>query len=168
MASIRSPLAKRQVVRVGQVLRGCLWMVLCLAGPLSQAGRRCQTRRAFRPLAGGADQPSELVADFTQTRSLKVLAESPVATGKVWVAPGRFRWELGVNRRRPSYCANRTNWSSSTRGSNGLRNTCSAGCRPARRGTRSRCWTPACPGIEPPWNNAFAGCRRQKRTRLCN
>jgi outer membrane lipoprotein-sorting protein len=34
-------------------------------------------------------------ADFTQTRSLKVLAEPLVATGKVWVAPGRFRWELG-------------------------------------------------------------------------
>jgi outer membrane lipoprotein-sorting protein len=34
-------------------------------------------------------------ADFTQTRSLKVLAEPLVATGKVWVAPSRFRWELG-------------------------------------------------------------------------
>ena len=34
-------------------------------------------------------------ADFKQTRSLKVLAEPLVATGKVWVAPNRFRWELG-------------------------------------------------------------------------
>jgi outer membrane lipoprotein-sorting protein len=34
-------------------------------------------------------------ADFTQTRTLKVLAEPLVATGKVWVAPSRFRWELG-------------------------------------------------------------------------
>ena len=35
-------------------------------------------------------------ADFTQTRSLKVLAQPLVATGKVWVAvPGLFRWELG-------------------------------------------------------------------------
>jgi outer membrane lipoprotein-sorting protein len=34
-------------------------------------------------------------ADFTQTRSLKVLARPLVATGKVWVAPDRFRWELG-------------------------------------------------------------------------
>jgi outer membrane lipoprotein carrier protein len=35
-------------------------------------------------------------ADFIQTRSLKVLTQPLVATGKVWVtAPGRFRWELG-------------------------------------------------------------------------
>jgi outer membrane lipoprotein-sorting protein len=35
-------------------------------------------------------------ADCTQTRSLKVLAQPLVATGKVWVmVPDRFRWELG-------------------------------------------------------------------------
>lgn len=35
-------------------------------------------------------------ADLIQTRSLKVLSQPLVATGKVWVAvPGRFRWELG-------------------------------------------------------------------------
>ena len=34
-------------------------------------------------------------ADFVQTRSLKVLAEPLVSTGKVWVARGEFRWELG-------------------------------------------------------------------------
>ena len=34
-------------------------------------------------------------ADFTQTRSLKVLAQPLVSTGKVWVKPGEFRWELG-------------------------------------------------------------------------
>lgn len=35
-------------------------------------------------------------ADFTQTRSLKVMSLPLVATGKVWVAvPGLFRWELG-------------------------------------------------------------------------
>ena len=34
-------------------------------------------------------------ASFTQTRALKVLTQPLVSTGKVWVAPGRFRWELG-------------------------------------------------------------------------
>jgi outer membrane lipoprotein-sorting protein len=35
-------------------------------------------------------------ADLTQTRSLKVLAQPLVSTGRVWVAmPDRFRWELG-------------------------------------------------------------------------
>lgn len=33
--------------------------------------------------------------DFTQTRSLKVLAQPLKTTGKVWVKPGEFRWELG-------------------------------------------------------------------------
>ncbi len=34
-------------------------------------------------------------ADFTQTRLLKVLSQPLVSTGKVWVTPGEFRWELG-------------------------------------------------------------------------
>jgi outer membrane lipoprotein-sorting protein len=35
-------------------------------------------------------------ADLTQTRSLKVLAQPLISTGKVWVAPpDHFRWELG-------------------------------------------------------------------------
>jgi len=34
-------------------------------------------------------------ADLIQTRSLKVLSQPLVSTGKVWVAQGRFRWELG-------------------------------------------------------------------------
>ena len=34
-------------------------------------------------------------ADFIQTRQLKVLNQPLVSTGKVWVTPGEFRWELG-------------------------------------------------------------------------
>ncbi len=34
-------------------------------------------------------------ADFIQTRTLKVLNQPLVSTGKVWVTPGEFRWELG-------------------------------------------------------------------------
>lgn len=34
-------------------------------------------------------------ANFVQTRTLKVLNQPLVSTGKVWVEPGRFRWELG-------------------------------------------------------------------------
>jgi len=34
-------------------------------------------------------------ADFTQTRSLKVLSQPLVSAGRVWVAQGKFRWELG-------------------------------------------------------------------------
>lgn len=36
-------------------------------------------------------------ADFTQTRTLKTLAQPLVTTGRIWfVAPNRFRWELGL------------------------------------------------------------------------
>ncbi|HYA79007.1 MAG TPA: outer membrane lipoprotein carrier protein LolA [Candidatus Nitrosopolaris sp.] len=34
-------------------------------------------------------------ADFIQTRQLKVLNQPLVSTGRVWVTPGEFRWELG-------------------------------------------------------------------------
>jgi outer membrane lipoprotein-sorting protein len=34
-------------------------------------------------------------ANFTQTRTLKVLSQPLVASGRVWVQPNRFRWELG-------------------------------------------------------------------------
>ena len=34
-------------------------------------------------------------ADFIQTRTLKVLNQPLVSSGKVWVTPGEFRWELG-------------------------------------------------------------------------
>ena len=33
--------------------------------------------------------------DFTQTRTLKVLNQPLVSTGRVWVTPNEFRWELG-------------------------------------------------------------------------
>ncbi|HEY1787887.1 MAG TPA: outer membrane lipoprotein carrier protein LolA [Verrucomicrobiae bacterium] len=34
-------------------------------------------------------------ANFTQTRSLMTLSEPLKSSGKVWVKPGEFRWELG-------------------------------------------------------------------------
>lgn len=34
-------------------------------------------------------------ADFTETRSLKILSQPLISSGKVWVRRGEFRWELG-------------------------------------------------------------------------
>jgi outer membrane lipoprotein-sorting protein len=34
-------------------------------------------------------------ANFVETRSLMTLSQPLKSTGKVWVAPGKFRWELG-------------------------------------------------------------------------
>jgi outer membrane lipoprotein-sorting protein len=61
-------------------------------------------------LAAGAAEPNALLdgwfsaqtnlhtfsADVTQTRTLKVLSQPLVSTGKVWIAvPDHFRWEIG-------------------------------------------------------------------------
>jgi outer membrane lipoprotein-sorting protein len=100
MVPIRSYLAQQSpratiagLLRILLPLRRCLWLPLFAAVTVA-----------------GADDPSGLFnqwfiaqtnlqswsADFTQTRSLKVLAQPLVATGKVWVTvPGLFRWELG-------------------------------------------------------------------------
>ena len=75
-------------------LLGCGFAALCCVGPF---------------VSGGADLSGLLdrwftaqtnlqtwSADLIQTRSLKVLAQPLVSTGRVWVAvPDRFRWELG-------------------------------------------------------------------------
>ena len=50
--------------------------------------------------------------DFTQTRTLKVLNQPLVSTGKVWVTPGSNSAGNWASRRRPSCCASRTNCSS--------------------------------------------------------
>ena len=50
-------------------------------------------------------------ADVIQTRTLKVLTQPLVSTGKVWVViPNRFRWEIGqpaqtIALRQPDTCS---------------------------------------------------------------
>ena len=66
---------------------------LCLAAMVALADERdVQFNRWF----AAQTNLQSWSADFTQTRSLKVLSQPLVATGKVWVTvPNRFRWELG-------------------------------------------------------------------------
>jgi outer membrane lipoprotein-sorting protein len=70
-----------------------LAVFLCLAAMVARADERdVQFNRWF----AAQTNLQSWSADFTQTRSLKVLSQPLVATGKVWVtAPGLFRWELG-------------------------------------------------------------------------
>lgn len=70
-------------------------MVLCLAAPRSHAADAASLDGLFGHWFAAQTNLQSWSADFTQTRSLKVLAQPLVATGKVWVAPSRFRWELG-------------------------------------------------------------------------
>ena len=70
----------------------CLWISLCLIATVSHgAGYDAQFDKWFEVQTN----LQSWSADFTQTRSLKVLAQPLVSAGKVWVKPGEFRWELG-------------------------------------------------------------------------
>jgi outer membrane lipoprotein-sorting protein len=75
------------------ILVGCSIVALCLTVTVARADEHdAQFDRWFAVQTN----LQSWSADFTQTRSLKVLSQPLVATGKVWVsAPGRFRWELG-------------------------------------------------------------------------
>jgi outer membrane lipoprotein-sorting protein len=72
---------------------GCTIAALCLAAMVASADERdVQFNRWFAVQTN----LQSWSADFTQTRSLKMLSQPLVATGKVWVTvPNRFRWELG-------------------------------------------------------------------------
>jgi outer membrane lipoprotein-sorting protein len=73
-------------------LAGCSIAVLCLAAVCRADERDVQFNRWF----AAQTNLQSWSADFIQTRSLKVLSQPLVATGKVWVTvPGLFRWELG-------------------------------------------------------------------------
>ena len=74
-------------------LVGCSIAALCVAAMVARADERdVQFDRWFAVQTN----LQSWSADFTQTRSLKMLSQPLVATGKVWVTvPNRFRWELG-------------------------------------------------------------------------
>ena len=106
-------------------------------------------------------------ADFTQTRSLKVLAQPLVSTGKVWVAPGRFRWELGqpaqtIVLRQPDQLL--IIYPRLKRAEKYPLERRAARAVEGRAGVAGR--QPP-PGSGIAWKNAFACCRRRKRTRCC-
>ncbi len=74
--------------RLGWVaLLGCLAVV---------TARASETDALLDRWCAGQTNIQTWSADLTQTRSLKVLTQPLVATGKVWAQlPNRFRWELG-------------------------------------------------------------------------
>jgi outer membrane lipoprotein-sorting protein len=74
-------------------LRRCIWIPLCAVVFVSHAA---DPGERFNQWFAVQTNLQSWSADFIQTRSLKVLAQPLVATGKVWVTtPGLFRWELG-------------------------------------------------------------------------
>jgi outer membrane lipoprotein-sorting protein len=75
-----------------QLLRRGLWIAVCLAATVSHAQGSDEQFNKWFAVQTNLQSWS---ADFIQTRSFKVLAQPLTASGKVWVKPGEFRWELG-------------------------------------------------------------------------
>jgi outer membrane lipoprotein-sorting protein len=94
MLSIRSVTQGKSTSSVHPLLP-CLWIALCLATSLADAAEAVKLDEVLNHWFAVQTNLQSWSADFTQTRSLKVLNQPLVATGKVWVTPNRFRWELG-------------------------------------------------------------------------
>jgi outer membrane lipoprotein-sorting protein len=93
MASVGFYLAEGRAARIHRALRRCLLIPLFVAASVSHAA---ELDGLFGRWFTAQTNLQSWSADFTQTRSLKMLTQPLVATGKVWVAvPDRFRWELG-------------------------------------------------------------------------
>jgi outer membrane lipoprotein-sorting protein len=69
-----------------------IWLILCLAAITVRADNY---DAQFNEWFAAQAKMQTWSADFTQTRSLMTLSEPLKSTGKVWVEPGEFRWELG-------------------------------------------------------------------------
>jgi outer membrane lipoprotein-sorting protein len=83
------------ITRPSHALCLLLCFVFSLAALLSRAAEAPKLDGLFGQWFAVQTNLQSWSADFTQTRSLKVLAQPLISTGKVWVATSRFRWELG-------------------------------------------------------------------------
>src|ERR1700691_1955963 len=92
MVPIYSHLAKSRLTHPFSILSRSFFILLVLVAAVTRAtaddaqyDRWMEVQTNLQSWTG----------DFTQTRSLKVLAQPLITPGKVWVRPGEFRWELG-------------------------------------------------------------------------
>ena len=70
----------------------CLWLLLCLAPAVVRAD---DYEAQFNKWFAAQTNMQTWSADFIQTRSLMALSMPLKSSGRVWVEPGKFRWELG-------------------------------------------------------------------------
>jgi outer membrane lipoprotein-sorting protein len=95
MVPIRAHLAKGNLIRPPAVMTVCLGVVLSLAAGFSAQAENSSFDALFNRWFAAQTNMQSWSADFTQTRTLQVLSEPLIASGKVWVSQGCFRWELG-------------------------------------------------------------------------
>ena len=74
------------------MLKRCFLIGMCFA---TLAARGDNYEAQFNQWFAAQTNMQTWSADFTQTRSLMALSEPLKSAGKVWVEPGKFRWELG-------------------------------------------------------------------------
>jgi outer membrane lipoprotein-sorting protein len=91
MVSIHSSLGRGHLT-LRAWLRGCLWLAPLMTAAIVHAA---DYDAQFNQWFAAQTNMQSWAADFHQTRTLKALAEPLKSTGKVWVRPGQFRWELG-------------------------------------------------------------------------
>jgi len=73
-------------------IRCCLWLLACLVATTLHAQNYDEQ---FNRWFAAQTNMQDWTAGFIQTRSLVALSQPLKSTGKVWVRPGQFRWELG-------------------------------------------------------------------------
>jgi outer membrane lipoprotein-sorting protein len=70
----------------------CLWLLPCF---ITLAANADNYDAQFNKWFTAQTNMQTWSGNFIQTRSLMTLSEPLKSTGKVWVEPGKFRWELG-------------------------------------------------------------------------
>jgi outer membrane lipoprotein-sorting protein len=92
MVSIYSHLEKGRLIKRFRAFRRIFWILSLLTAFVCRA----QNYEAeFNQWFAAQTNVQSWSADFTETRSLKVLSQPLISSGKVWVRRGEFRWELG-------------------------------------------------------------------------
>jgi outer membrane lipoprotein-sorting protein len=95
MVSFRSHLAAARW-RGAPRFRACLTGVVILFFGAVTCSRAAETNNVLDSWFSAQTNFHTFTAQVIQTRTLKVLSEPLVSTGKVWIAmPDRFRWEIG-------------------------------------------------------------------------
>lgn len=92
MVSIHFVMAEKQMTRIFRAPRRAFGILFCLAAAISHAADYDAQFNKWFEVQTNLQSWS---GDFTQTRTLTVLNQPLISTGKVWVKPGEFRWELG-------------------------------------------------------------------------
>lgn len=87
--------ARSHGVSILRPLSSVLYLWLCLLVLFALTARADNHEEQFNKWFAAQANMQTWQANFVETRSLMTLSQPLKSSGKVWVQPGRFRWELG-------------------------------------------------------------------------